>query len=89
MANQVLAMVSAGGRIEHGRTEPYAWFADGGATRFPDWLARLGRAARATAPRALSDPQAQQFAAARERRMREERLSAALLTDTYQRLFSP
>jgi len=87
MANQVLGLVRAGDRIEHGGTDPYVWSADGGRIRFPAWHARI-RQLRWSVPPSLSDADARERGAARDRLLRDQRLPDPDIRAAYRALFS-
>jgi len=87
MANQVLALVRPGDRIEHGGTDPYVWSADGGRIRFPAWHALIGKP-RLSLPPALTDAEARERAAARDRLLRDQRLPAPETRAAYEVLLS-
>jgi acetoin utilization deacetylase AcuC-like enzyme len=85
MANQVLGRVRGGDRIEHGGTDPYVWSAEGGRVRFPAWQAMI-RQPRWTRPAGLSEAEARERRAARDRLLRDQRLPDQEIQTAYHAL---
>lgn len=86
MANRVLEAVRPGDRVEHAGMDPYVWSADATRVRFPAWRARTGQAHRTPVPR-LSDAEVRDWAAARDRLLRDGRLPDSDIETAYRALF--
>jgi len=89
MANEVLAHVAPANRIQHTGTDPYRWEVSAGLVRFPDWLSSTDGPPRVGNHDLMSDAEAREFAAARERLRQEQRLPEEEVVSAYHRLVSP
>lgn len=89
MANEVLAKVKPGNRIDHLGTKPYEWFVEKGVIRFPDWKTLIRGQPRVNQPSSLTEIQVREFVASRQRLLQEEKLIDDEIYSAYQRLFVP
>jgi len=87
MANEVLARVRPGDRIDLRGKNPYDWSSREGVAVFPDWKAIIQGSPRFSKPETMNDTQVREFTAAREGLFREQRLPENEVRDAYQALF--
>jgi acetoin utilization deacetylase AcuC-like enzyme len=87
MANEVLARVGPGDRIDLRGKNPYDWSSREGVAVFPDWKSIIRGNPQFSKPESMNDTQALEFAAARQRMFRHERLPENEVRDAYQALF--
>jgi len=88
MANEVLAAVKPGDKVEHHGKKPYRWFVEKGVIRFPDWRSLIGGQRRISQPSFLTERQIEEFVASRKRLLQEERLMDDEIYSPYRRLFA-
>jgi acetoin utilization deacetylase AcuC-like enzyme len=86
MANEVLARVRPGDRIDLRGKNPYDWSCRGGVAVFPDWKSIIQGKVRFSKPESMNDTQSQEFAAARQRLFRDERLPEEEVRSAYRAL---
>ncbi len=89
MANEVLAKVKPGDRIEHLGKKPYEWFVEKGGIRFPDWKSLVRGQPRIHQPSSLTEIQVREFVASRQRLLQEEKLIDEEIYSAYRKLFAP
>lgn len=87
MANEVLARVEAGNRMEHAGANPYEWKVHKGVIYFPDWAFLLRKKPKIHHPPLMSEIQVEEFVTSRKRLLQEEKLSGEEMVSAYQRLF--
>jgi len=87
MANEVLARVKPGDRIEKGAANPYQWSIHPGVIRFFDWKSLIQDSLGMSAPSSMSEGQVRDFVAARHRLLEKQRLSDDEMRSAYRALF--
>jgi len=87
MANEVLARVRSGDRIDLRGKNAYDWSSGEGVAVFPDWKAIIQGSPRFSKPETMNDTRVREFAAARERLFREQRLPDEEIRSAYRTLF--
>jgi len=89
MANEVLATVKPGDKIEHHGKEPYRWSMEQGVIQFPDWKSLTRSRRRIYQPSSLTETEIRKFVASRQRLFQEERLLDDEIYSAYKKLFAP
>lgn len=89
MANEVLATVKPGDKIEHQGKEPYRWSVERGVIQFPDWKSLTRGRRRIYQPPSLTETEIWEFVASRQRLFQEERLLDDDICSAYKKLFVP
>ena len=87
MVNEVLARVKPGDRIDLRGENPYDWFTREKVVVFPDWKSILHGNPQVSKPESMTDAQAQEFVAARQRLFRDQRLPDEEIRSAYRTLF--
>jgi hypothetical protein len=87
MANEVLARARPGDRIDLQGKNPYDWSSREGVAVFPDWKSIIQGNPQFSKPDSMNDTQAREFAAARQRLFRDERLLEEEVRSGYRALF--
>jgi acetoin utilization deacetylase AcuC-like enzyme len=87
MANEVLARVKPGDRVDLRGKNPYDWSVQEKVVIFPDWKSILNKNPGVSRPDSMTDAQVQEFVAARQRLFRDQRLPKEEVQAAYQGLF--
>jgi acetoin utilization deacetylase AcuC-like enzyme len=87
MANEVLARVKPGDRIDLRGKNPYDWFTREKVVIFPDWKSTFNKNLQISKPNFMADAQTQEFVVARQILFREQRLPEEEVRAAYRALF--